>query len=654
MREDRKRSRRRWMLVLGLAGLAGVYVVRSGRIDDLGVWWRTHRAWSAAEELASGPLVPLQVGGPEAASFAERLAELGRLFRAIDEEPVPEWLEEAPAAAGEPRPSSITAEARAAMVLMLERDRAVDVEVPGVDGGDVVRAFGERVAVLRRGRVFVLSEAAAELDEGVDAPEGMGRPLALERHFDLPRDRVLYWDELFVHRRADGYELVVAGIGSRGTVLVRLDPDGDEPTERLDFPSVGSFVHHGHDVRVFGDTLVAYVEKPVAHDEDGARRVRDFEVTRDLEAVEVERVLYAPLVPIEGPMVHSFVRCDLAEVPASCRVQSFLGSRGASVFFSGTAAYLWYGGDHRDESEPPSAVVRLPHDGGPATALRTHGLAGESSGWHEEDGVLHVAIGTEGWEPLDGGPRVEARLELFSVPIATFDTQASPAPSDAFRARRAPAEDTRLVGNYAHRWVGGRLAVVDRTGGPLLVVSSEDGTTSELRLDHRLDRLEAVGDRVVGVGGTGGELSWTLVALDGTPRVLATHVSRAHRVADSELQTFEPRTLPDGTVLVGLPDRVDSPSEGEGKSRIELFRMTSSGWDSLGALVASPDVDERDGCRVSCGAWYRHARPIVWRGRLFGLMGYELVEARVVEGRVEELGRTDFLPEELRGVDAAH
>ncbi|MCB9616565.1 MAG: hypothetical protein H6722_29370 [Sandaracinus sp.] len=652
MGEDRKRSRRRWAIALALVGLAAAYVVRSGRIDELRAWWREHRAWSAAEELASGRLVPFQVGGPEAASFAERLAELGRLFRAIDEEPIPEWLGDAPAAAGEPRPSSMTAEARAAMVAMLERDRAVDAEVPGVDGGDVVRAFGERVAVLRRGRVFVLSEAAADSDEGVDAPEGRRRSLALERHFDLPRDRVLYWDELFVHRRADGYELVVAGIASRGTVLVRLDPEGDEPTERLDFPSGASFVHHGHGVRVVGDTLVAYGENPVAHDEDGALRVRDFEVTRDLEAVEVEGVLYAPLVPIDDPTAYSFVRCDLAEVPANCRVQSFLGSSGASVFFSGTAAYLWYRGGHPDESEPPSAVVRLPHDGGPATALRTHGLASDSSGWHEEGGVLHVAIGTDPPEPRDGGPRVEPRLELFSVPIATFDTQASPAPSNAFRARRASTDDTRLVRNYAHRWAGGRLAAVDRTGGPLLV-SLEDGTTSELRLEHRPDRLEAVGDRVVGVGGTGGELSWTLVALEGTPRVLATHVSRAHRVADSERQTFEPRTLPDGTVLVGLPDRVDSPAEGEGKSRIELFRMTSRGWDELGALVASPDVDERDGCRVSCGDWYRHARPIVWQGRLFGWMGYELVEARVIAGRVEELGRSDFLPEELRGVDDA-
>ena len=51
-----------------------------------------------------------------------------------------------------------------------------------------------------------------------------------------------------------------------------------------------------------------------------------------------------------------------------------------------------------------------------------------------------------------------------------------------------------------------------------------------------------------------------------------------------------------------------------------------------------------DGCKASCGDWYGNARPLFLRGRVFALMGYEIVEGRLSGGRINEVRRVSFAP----------
>ena len=51
-----------------------------------------------------------------------------------------------------------------------------------------------------------------------------------------------------------------------------------------------------------------------------------------------------------------------------------------------------------------------------------------------------------------------------------------------------------------------------------------------------------------------------------------------------------------------------------------------------------------DQCRASCVDWYGNARPIFVGDRVFALLGYELVEGRIVEGRMTERRRLNFAP----------
>ena len=55
-----------------------------------------------------------------------------------------------------------------------------------------------------------------------------------------------------------------------------------------------------------------------------------------------------------------------------------------------------------------------------------------------------------------------------------------------------------------------------------------------------------------------------------------------------------------------------------------------------------------DACKASCVDWYGNARPLFLRGRIFALLGYELVEGRFEDGQVRELARVNFSPAPVR------
>jgi hypothetical protein len=75
----------------------------------------------------------------------------------------------------------------------------------------------------------------------------------------------------------------------------------------------------------------------------------------------------------------------------------------------------------------------------------------------------------------------------------------------------------------------------------------------------------------------------------------------------------------------------------------------------LGDLTAGPAAASRgaggngngssdDGCKASCVDWYGNARPLFLRGRVFALLGYEIVEGRLAGGLLTEVRRTSFAP----------
>jgi len=64
----------------------------------------------------------------------------------------------------------------------------------------------------------------------------------------------------------------------------------------------------------------------------------------------------------------------------------------------------------------------------------------------------------------------------------------------------------------------------------------------------------------------------------------------------------------------------------------------------IGELNSQPEGVVNDACRASCVDWYGNARPLFLRGRLFALLGYEIVEGRIDSGRIKEMRRVNYAP----------
>jgi hypothetical protein len=100
--------------------------------------------------------------------------------------------------------------------------------------------------------------------------------------------------------------------------------------------------------------------------------------------------------------------------------------------------------------------------------------------------------------------------------------------------------------------------------------------------------------------------------------------------------------------IIGLPVRsAGKPGAmhlAEGSASIVFVKNERLDLRPLGELEAGQAVGRNDGCRASCVDWYGNARPIFLGKRAFALMGYELVEGSVADGRVSERRRVSFAP----------
>ena len=65
-----------------------------------------------------------------------------------------------------------------------------------------------------------------------------------------------------------------------------------------------------------------------------------------------------------------------------------------------------------------------------------------------------------------------------------------------------------------------------------------------------------------------------------------------------------------------------------------------------GTTASGEPVQDR--CVASCADWYGNARPIFLRGRIFALLGYELVEGRLSGDSLSLAGRTNFFRDQPR------
>jgi hypothetical protein len=273
-----------------------------------------------------------------------------------------------------------------------------------------------------------------------------------------------------------------------------------------------------------------------------------------------------------------------------------------------------------------------------------------------ENELIEVVVysdggGDEMWRPefLAGAPA------LLRLPFSRFGDG----------SREALARDYRFLprvpGDYEshNRFVGDHLLLSNTTwvsdeggaSGALMVVPVAGGRVETFAFAEPVTRLEAIGRDALVVSGDD-EVAFTTVDLSGRPRLADRYVAQAAGESESRSHGFfyrpDPGSRDGASGLLGLP--VNRSVEGRhdylfsSAADMLFLRRADRRLSELGRLVSQADAAVDDACVASCADWYGNARPIFLRGRVFALLGYELVEGRVEGGAVREVARINFAP----------
>ncbi len=148
-------------------------------------------------------------------------------------------------------------------------------------------------------------------------------------------------------------------------------------------------------------------------------------------------------------------------------------------------------------------------------------------------------------------------------------------------------------------------------------------------------------------------VSFVTLARDGAGATLGTSAMLPGRYeSEGRSHAFNATITAAGDGMLGVPTvtRIENSKGYWWYS--DVSDLSFLGFDGMGTLgdagliAATPEDQVKTGegydCEVSCIDWYGNARPIFLAGKVYGLMGTELVEAEVVTGKVAERRRVDL------------
>jgi hypothetical protein len=525
----------------------------------------------------------------------------------------------------------------------------------GVDEGGIVKLRGDHLVVLRRGRLFTIRIGGGEL-----------RPVGMVDAFGPDVNPSGAWyDEMLI----SGDKVVVIGYsyqrGGTEVGIFRLGEDGSlRYLKTFQLRSNDYYSSRNYAARLVGNRLVFYAPLylpwgvteleevlPAVRRWTGPERGRFETITRP------ERVFRpAGLELADYVALHTVTTCDLAAPEVSCDATVVLGPSGRVYYVSPGSVYVWmtswmWGGEAGRSS---SVLTRIPLDGvGTPTAIRVAGSPIDQFSFLEsDDGHLNVLTRAQArGEAMWSSERGQGRAALLRLPLERMGDGSMPTPATWYRQLPTPPGWTiqnRFVGNYLLYGAGNSWGPARDTDTTLYAVPWRGGDHAALPLTHGIDRIEVMGQGAVVIGVRGNNLEFSGVELRGRPRVVQRYVMA--QASQGELRSHGFFYRPDGTDsgILGLPVReANRPGYRhlvEGSASIVFVRNNGRRFLELGLLEASAPRTGNDGCRASCVDWYGNARPIFARGRIFALLGYELVEGEIADGELRELRRTNFAP----------
>ena len=588
-------------------------------------------------------------------------SELRSYFRAIAERqrrllrrtPTKGFLSDAQNAA----PATPVAQSSAKSEATDRAESVTNTQHAGVDEGGIVKVHGNYLVVLRRGRLFTIAIGGDAL-----------KPISIADAFGPeinPEDT--WYDEMLVS------EDTIAVIGysyDRGGTEVGLFKINDKGQLSYQFTyhlrSNDYYSSRNYASRLIGNKLIFYTPSYLAAGSDDPqeqfpavrrwhRGAKDTEFKRIVPATRI----YRPEYLINSPYslaLHTVTVCDLANGGFECEGTGVVGPAGRVFYVSPTSVYVWMTDRNRGEntSHSRSLVYRLPLDGSAPSALRVSGSPVDQFSFLEEDNEqLSVLVRSE--SAGDGMWSAEAAagdVALLRVRLSSFSDGSETAAVDEYFALPKPTGYTfqnRFVGDYLLYGTGSGWGAPDKTKDvELYAVQRKTGESEVLKLVHGVDRIEQLGSDAVVVGTDGSDLHFTSIRLGAEPEIAGSYARKG--ASQGELRShgffYKPDGDESGTIglPISVPGRAGYHHLFEDSAAILFLRNSALHFEKLGELTAQSERTVDDRCRASCVDWYGNARPLFLRGRIFALLGYEIVEGSVLDGSIRERRRINYAP----------
>jgi hypothetical protein len=532
-----------------------------------------------------------------------------------------------------------------------------NVQAEGVDEGGIVKMHGNHLVVLRRGRLFTVSIADEQL-----------LPLAGVDAFDPGIDpRATWYDELLVYRD----KAVVVGYsyerGGTEIGVFRLDAAGTiTHLSTYQLRSNDYYSSRNYASRLIGNKLVFYAPLYLTPGMNPLEQLPSMRKWRGRASDPFERIapaprIYKPARPLDlmgEAALHTVTTCDLLTEELACHATVLIGPASRVFYVSSRAAYVWVTpSGNKSESSDQTTLYRMPLDGIAPTALGVSGSPVDQFSFLEsgDDHLNVLVLGKAYGEGMWRSERARGVASLLRIPVGGFGDGTRTA--DATSYRPLPSDSTgdfhdRFVGDHLLYGVGNGWGRPRSTPSSIYVVPWKGGPIVALPLSHRVDRIEPMGSDAVIVGADSADLHFDGVALAGSPHLAQRFV--LENAAQGELRShgffYKPVGAQSG--VLGLPVRGGGrPGYShliEGSASILFLRNVDERFQELGELEAR-GPQGNDACKASCVDWYGNARPIFAGGRVFALLGYELVEGRLSDNGINEVRRVNFAPRIAEG-----
>lgn len=561
-------------------------------------------------------------------------------------------------------PAPVTKAASPAKSSDKDDESVTNTQHAGVDEGGIVKLHGDHLVVLRRGRLFTVAIGDNAL-----------RPISAVDAFGPEIDpRYTWYDEMLV---SDDTIVVIGYSYERGGTevgLFNVDQSGNlSYRSTYHLRSNDYYSSRNYASRLIGNKLIfytplymnPYVEDPTVTFPAVRKWHKGAKPDEFQRIVSATRV-YRPereINPNSGMALHTVTVCDLAGGDFKCDATAVLGPPGRVFYVSPESVYVWttewtYNRQSRTGGAERSMVYRMPLDGTSPSALGVSGSPVDQFSFLEsQDKHLNVLVRSNGsGDGMWGAERTTGDVALLRVPLSSFNDGSDSASSWDYHGLPKPQGYTfqnRFVGDYLLYGTGsGWGAPQNKTESNLYAVRWADGDLSELKVNHGVDRIEALGSDAIVVGTDGSNLRFSAVRLGDSPEVADEYIRKG--ASQGELRSHGFFYKPDGpnSGVLGLPISVPGRSGYkhlfEDSAAILFLRNNNLQFAEIGELAAQSERAVDDKCRASCVDWYGNSRPLFVRGRIIALLGYELVEGTVKDGRMREMRRVNYSPQAVK------